>query len=596
LYRYCEERRFYVEGALTQRANGGSYMKNYIAKKLIAVIAAALLLFGVATVFVIENANKKSAESNAVNLLGVFATQMTDGNYKTADKYKILVQYSHDAKNIRVSVIDLDGKVLADTLSDDTEGFENHGSRPEITEAKGGGLGKNIRKSETDGIDYLYVARIVEVEETAVFLRISIPVNSINAYLFPIFSVMAVIFAAIIVLVFVLSKTLSAQIINPITLINKKLQTVGVKDLDNPIALTKYEEINEIITQIEDLSNRLDASIQSREAESNKNTFILESINQGIIAVDKRQNIIMMNQVAAEFLDCDVILPTNILNVVRNRSVVDALSRTLDDGQYQAFDMGLKESRLFEIRIMPVEYEYISAVMTISEVTDVRKLQLEKQEFFQNASHELNTPLTSILGYSEVLLKEKKYNPVFIETINREASRMRLLISDMLKIAELEGGTEEIVDEIIEFESVVIDVAASYEFTAAAKNIVIEKNLIKGAIKANEKKIREVVGNLLDNSLKYTQNGGKITLSLQKSREKIIFTISDDGIGIPRQYLNRVFERFFRVDKGRSKSEGGTGLGLSIVKHICNYYDAPISISSRVGGGTEISIAFRLVG
>jgi two-component system phosphate regulon sensor histidine kinase PhoR len=378
-------------------------------------------------------------------------------------------------------------------------------------------------------------------------------------------------------------------------LINKKLQTVGVQDSDNPITLTKYDEINEIIIQIEDLSNRLDASIRSREAESNKTAFILESINQGIIAVDKKQNVVMMNRVAADFLDCETDLPTHIVNVMRNRAVTDALNKTLDGGQYQAFDMGLKESRLFEIRIIPVEYEYISAVITISEVTDVRKLQLEKQEFFQNASHELNTPLTSILGYSEILLKEKKYNPAFLETINKEASRMRSLISDMLKIAELEGGTE-ITDEIIDLESVVADVAASYEFMAEAKNISIEKNLIKGNIKANEKKIREVVGNLLDNSIKYTQNGGKITLSLQKVKEKIIFTVRDDGIGIPRQYLNRVFERFFRAPQGRSKNESGTGLGLSIVKHICNYYDAPISIGSSVGGGTEISVAFRLVG
>lgn len=569
-------------------------MRNSIARKLVALIALALLVFGGVMIAVIDNTNKKSAENDAANLLGIFETQMHDGNYKTIEDYQVLVKYSENAKNIRVSVIDMNGNVLADTLSDSPENFENHLSRPEIIDAANGNLGLNMRKSETFNEKYLYAARTVTVDETRVFLRVSIPVHSINGYLVPIFVAMGIVFVVIIILVLVFSKTLSSQMITPISLINKKLQTVGVKNSDSPITLTKYDEVNEIISQIESLSNSLDVALQGKEEEKEKLNFILENINQGVIAVDKRQNVIMMNQMATELFNFDMALPTNIMNVERNQTISTALDKAITKGQYQSFDMQFMDNRLFELRVLPVEYEDIRAVITISEVTDIRKLQIEKQEFFQNASHELNTPLTSILGYSEVLIKEKKYNENFLVTINKEASRMKLLISDMLKIAELEGE-QEIIDEIIELDRIAADVASSFEISATAKNITIERNFAKGKIKANPEKIREIISNLLDNAIKYTESGGKIMLSLHKSKGEIIFTIKDTGIGIPRQYTTRVFERFFRVDKSRSKVAGGTGLGLSIVKHICNYYNAPISIRSNVGVGTEISIAFQLV-
>lgn len=569
-------------------------MSKSIARKLIALIACALIIFSAAIIIVINSTNNKSAEDYAKNLLGVFLSQMYDGNYVTAEQYKLLVELSGNAKNIRVSIIDLQGNVLADTLSDSPETFENHLNRPEIINANSGDLGKNIRKSETFNVDYLYLAKKITIDQTTVFLRISVPINSINSYLIPIFVTMFIIFVIILILIFLLSKTLSKQILNPIDLINKKLQTVGIKNSDSPIMFTKYDEINGILLQIENLSNKLDNAIQSQEYEKNKLKFILESINQGIVAVDKNKNAILINQVAADILDCELPLPTNMINIIRNQTINDALSKTLEKEQYQSFDICLKDNRLFEFRMLPTENEDIKGIIIILEVTDARKLHLEKQEFFQNASHELNTPLTSILGYSELLVKEQKYNAQFLEAINKEASRMRLLILDMLRIAELENKAE-IIDEVIDLKNLVLETTTAFTLVTNQKNITIECNLETGNIKANRGKIREVVSNLLDNAIKYTAAGGKITLTLKKVKGKLILAVKDNGIGIPRQYLNRVFERFFRVDKGRSKSEGGTGLGLAIVKHICNYYNAPISITSQVGVGTEISISFEMI-
>ena len=568
-------------------------MKNSIAKKLIAIVAVALLIFSAAIIFVIDNANKKAAQNYATNLLGVFESQMLDGEYTTLDQYQILVEYSNNARDIRVSVIDpVSGMVLADTLSSAPGALVSHSNRPEVAQAIGGGMGKDIRKSETFGTNYLYVARVVTIDNIAVVLRVSIPISSVNAYLAPVFIAMAVIFVVILMLIFVVSKALSAQIIRPINLIKKKLQTVGLKGEDNPLELTKYDDVNEILIQVDDISNQLDGIMLNREAEREKLNFILESMNQGIITVDKTCSILMMNQVASDIFNSTIPLPTSLLNIIRDPIVTEAVEKTLSSARYQELDISLRNNRLFELRILPAEYEDIRAIIILFDVSDARKLQTEKQEFFQNASHELNTPLTSILGYSEILLKEERYNATFVDVINREASRMRLLISDMLKIADLESGAQ-IIDEPIAFDGIVRDVANSLKIKAESKNITIEQRLIEASIMANPEKIREIVSNLLDNAIKYTECGGVITLSMTKTKERLIFTVKDTGIGIPRQYLGRVFERFFRADRGRG--DGSTGLGLAIVKHICSYYKVPISIDSQVGVGTEISISFELV-
>ena len=568
-------------------------MKNAIARKLIALISVILLVFCAAILLVINGVNGQAAENNAKSLLSVFEEQMFDGGYKTQAEYNVLVQRYASDENIRVSVIDLTGSVLADTRADSTENFENHSRRKEIIEANNGVIGVDIRMSDTFGIDYLYVAKIVKVDDISVILRISIPVNSINSYMLPILISSAAIFAIIILIVFLLSKTISGQLITPINLIKQKLQTVGEENMSAPIALTGYDEINGILLQVDKLSDRLDYALKQSSADKNKLNFVIENIDQGIIAVDGKQNAVLLNRTAAGIFDCNPSLPSNIMSIVHDKTVIDALTTTMESGQYQSFDLRLDGDRLFEFRILPTDYEEISAIIIVFDVSEIRKLQLEKQEFFQNASHELNTPLTSILGYSELLLKDGKYNETFLSAINKEASRMRLLISDMLKITDLESGME-ITDEIIDFDGIIDDVRTSFVPAANAKNIEIISDTTPCKIKANYEKVKEVIGNLVDNAIKYTQIGGKIELTAQNHRGKLVFTIKDNGIGIPRQHLSRVFERFFRVDKGRSKCEGGTGLGLAIVKHICGYYNIPISIKSSVGIGTEISLMFEM--
>lgn len=567
-------------------------MKNSIARKVLIAIALSLILFFVAVFFVISNINATIASDNAVNLLGVFETQMHDGMYTELGQYKILVKYSTNAKNIRVSVIDLNGKVLADTLNDDTESIENHADRPEFIEALKGNLGKDIRRSATFNVNYLYVARLINIEQTSVVLRLSVPIASINTYLTEMLVTMIGILFAVLIIVYFTSKKIAETAIVPVKLIKLKLDSVMSDGANSPMTLTKYDEINIILQEIDNISESLSSSLNNYQKEKEKLDFILGNINLGVLALDCSKNIIASNKIAKDYFNYNFDSIININKITRDNIILENINSSIVNNEHINFDRSYKNGKIFEIKLFPISSNEIKLIIIINDVTDVRKLAVEKQEFFINAGHELNTPLSSILGYSEMQLKSEQLNKQFIETINKEAIRMKLLISDMMNISELEEH-KQIIDEQIDIKKIVGQVIISQIPKAEKKKITLISDLDDCSVFVNNEKITEVVSNLIDNAIKYTNEGGKVEIFLKAYKDKIQFKVKDNGVGIAAKDLSRIFERFYRTDKGRSKAEGGTGLGLAIVKHICNYYNAPISVASKESIGTEFTITFN---
>ena len=321
--------------------------------------------------------------------------------------------------------------------------------------------------------------------------------------------------------------------------------------------------------------------------------LILANINQGIVAIDSKARITLCNKKAEEVFDFTFNKPIPIKKLIRNKTLIDNVQTAVAKSEYIAFDYNKSGTEDFDIRLLPVVSDEIRLIMTIQNVTHVRKVILEKQQFFSNASHELNTPLSSIIGYSELMLSDKTYNDTFVETIHKEATRMKELIGDMLKISELEEN-KKVIDEKINLRNIVEQVVTAAKPKATKKKIGIAVLAEECFIFANSEKMTEVVANLVDNAIKYTGKNGSILVSLSKHNNSAILSVKDTGIGIPQHALSRVFERFYRVDKGRAKTEGGTGLGLAIVKHICNHYKAPIRLQSKEGVGTEIIITFTV--
>ena len=611
-------------------------MKKIIIRTLLLFSFGILAVFSAAMLLVASDMNRKAADGNAAALLSVYEARMHDGRYGVPGfgDYEKLAAVSVGAENIRVTVIGTDGWVLADTLADPAAA-KDHSTRKEVIEALKGGTGTDIHRSETLGASgargpkFLYKAKLVEVEGAApVILRVAIPVKSINSYLYGALLTTALIFMLAFAATAVFSRFIADRLNKPFVLVKEKLD--GVLDPAaevKPIVLTKHDDINAVLRDIDEISEKLNATLAEFQSEARKLDLVLGNIDQGIIAVDGERRIVFCNKAAEDYFGFEFTTPLTVAKAIRNKTLLDNIGGAVEKNEFVSFDVSRPGGSIFEIRIFPVDSREISLIVTAQNVTNVRKVALEKQEFFQNAGHELNTPLSSVIGYSEMLLSmdngqltmdnegqmknkrreqtaesrgesqkiiNKKKIKAFAETINREAMRMKLLIEGMMKISALEEN-QEIIDENFDLKKVIEQAAAAAAPKAEKKGIKLTSDLDACIVCANPEKLTEAAANLIDNAIKYTEPGGNVRVGLKVAGGKAVLSVKDDGIGIPAASLSRVFERFYRVDKGRSKTEGGTGLGLAIVKHICNHYNAPIKIQSTENAGTEITVAFNCV-
>ncbi|MCL2556256.1 MAG: ATP-binding protein [Firmicutes bacterium] len=563
--------------------NKDKSLNRTVAFKIMIIIAVILIVFIIAMVFVITAVNRQSAKDTARSHLSIFENYL-----ESSSDFNNLVGLTDGY--LRITIIGLDGTVFADTFTNNPNDLENRMSRPEVSGAIANGEGQDIRRSETFRVDFLYLARIVDVDDGRVVLRVAIPVANINNYLWLLIGIMLGLFAIMMLAILFILPTLAKSLTSPIFMIKKKLENIGA-DEDSIIQLTKHDEINKVLLEIDQISEKLKNALYENLAKQQRLNLILENIDQGIIALDNEGVIISCNKQAEEFFCFEYSQPVPIDKIIRNIEVLENIKQAVQKKSLIFYDHTRANGEVFQVRFLPVALDKINLIIAIQNVTDLRKIAIEKQEFFANAGHELNTPLSAVVGYSEILLKDQKYNKAFIQTIHTEALKMKLLIEDMLKISELEES-KEIIDENIKFDYIVDQAIIAAGLKAKNKNIKITKSLDECMIIANAQKITEVVSNLIDNAIKYTNEGGEINIELKKDGISAVILVKDNGLGIPQKDLSRVFERFYRVDKARTKTEGGTGLGLAIVKHICNYYNAPIRISSKENKGTEISITF----
>ena len=420
--------------------------------------------------------------------------------------------------------------------------------------------------------------------------------DSINKYLTTfLFTAVMVITVVVILMAFVLP-IMSRNIMNPFYIIKETLDNIYNNRSLTPKNLTGFNDINNIIYDINEVAVDLNNNIIAYQTEKEKLNYVLENIAQGIIAVNKKKEIFFINQFAIDFLDIGERTVNNLNEIIKDENVIKKIDNAIELSRFSKFDS--KEHNMdIEITIIPIRNnENISALIKFEDVTDIRKLEIEKQDFFINASHELKTPLTSILGYSELLLATgggKKLND-FVNRINTEALRMKELVMDMLTLSRIEANWQETIDEKMDIKEIILNVYDSNKLKAQKRDITIDLNIESAFIMANKEKITEVVNNLVDNAIKYTDDGGNVKIILSTDKDKAIFTVKDTGCGIAPRYLNRIFERFFRVKNNKYLKVNGTGLGLTIVKNICNNYNADIHVKSEENVGTEISVVFTL--
>jgi two-component system phosphate regulon sensor histidine kinase PhoR len=486
-------------------------------------------------------------------------------------------------RNSRITLIAPSGKVLYDNRAVPSE-MENHKDRLEVKAAFETGKGEGVRNSDTLGSQFFYLAQKTDDGKV---LRLSIRTDSIRTSMGESVIFLVGILLLIGVLAMMFSRMQTRRIIQPINDI----------DLEHPEGEKLYEELFPLVSRIHNLNQSIQDKMRELSARTDNFNRITSHMEEGLIILDRAGKIITINRSAARFFEVEEDnLPGKHFSVAnRNLKLLESVEKALK-GQHQE-EIIEDRDRQYQLRATPVfqEEEVSGGILMLYDVTEKRRADNLRREFTANVSHELKTPLTSILGYAEILSNRMADGTDAIEFAGRiqgEAKDLLSMIEDIIRLSELDEGNIRTPMERVNLLKEAEKVAERLRPTAALRRIPIEVIGEEAFVQGIPTLLEEMLVNLLDNSIKYNVEEGEITVRIQKNKDKVVLEVADTGIGIPLEDQERIFERFYRVDKSHSKNISGTGLGLSIVKHIAAYHKAALSLESQVGKGTTIRIEF----
>lgn len=570
-------------------------MKNAVLKRFVFITLITLVVSTLVCLWLVGDYNlnqTKASMIDAVKLIDYSLDYSEDINEQINKINPLIVDSSS-----RITVIDKNGVVLGDTYKG-INYEDNHLQRPEVVEALKNGRGIDVRMSDTTNDRMLYVAQVCSDNEH--ILRVSVPYNGkvyLALWMMPAV-VLSSIFAFIVSVLF--SRHFTNTVSKPLQQVTDEIRKIQDGDYSSPLKVYEYDEITQIASAAHNLAQKIKLTMEEIVTERNKAQYVLNNMSEGLVLCDKNGYVSSMNKVANVVLGCgNVPIGKHIVNYTRNVDVINGVADAYNKGKNVTFDFDAPDGRIISANITrATENSDIGVIMVLIDVTTDRETQKLRQEFFSNASHELKTPITSIQGYSELLTSGMEYPPEqkkeFLLRIKKEAQNMTTLINDILMISRLEAGTT--VQSKNEFDiSLMLD-----EILLSAKPMIDEQklkvvcNCPSIIINAEYKRIYELFNNVIINAVKYNKPEGSVNINVNCAGKKLHFNVKDTGIGIPDVSQQRVFERFYRVDKGRSKKIGGTGLGLAIVKHIVNYYKGTVTLRSKLGEGTEIDILINL--
>lgn len=494
------------------------------------------------------------------------------------------IEYFHNLKikNYRISWIDTHGNVIYDSESDTTK-MENHLERKEVQQALLSGYGESERYSSTLMERSLYSAQKLS---DGTILRLSISQNSILTLLLGMIQPICIIF----VIAWILSITLAVQVSKKIV---KPLNEI---DLDNPLSNEGYDELSPFLQRIDSQQKQLQQQKAELLQKENELNTIIGSMNEGMVLLNPNGKIISINPAARQLLSADIdCIGADMLSICRNLNLQEILFGALQGKQGKQIIQFHGES--YQIDADPIISENVikGAVLFFFNVTEKEKAEQIRREFTANVSHELKTPLHSISGYAELLkngmVKENDRIP-FAGKIYDEAQRMIQLVEDIISLSHLDEGALGMKYENVDLYELAKKALQSLEAEANAACVTLELSGVPIIFTGIAQLLYSIIYNLCDNAIKYNHEHGKVTVTIQNKETEIVLSVKDTGIGIPPEHHQRIFERFYRVDKSHSKEVGGTGLGLSIVKHAAKIHKANIEVKSIVGKNTIVIVTF----
>ncbi|GFZ31433.1 PAS domain-containing sensor histidine kinase [Clostridium zeae] len=560
-------------------------------KIMFSVIITIIFSLVVVTSSFIAISNYQYLENSKANLKHYNDLLATLILANEPDKIAKLNQVKTLDREIRFTYISKTGVVEFDT-DKRLEDLDNHLTRVEIAQAIKSGEGSSVRFSKSLNKNLVYYA--TKLQDGSI-VRTSIPLDNVKIFQDTNIKYYLITLVFVLVLSVVLSLKLTRFIVDPVKELEIITARIARGELDGRVRVSSVDELGSLGMTFNEMADKLEVTMDELIDKQNRLEAILKSMDSGVIAVDRSHKVIMINPYAEKIfgIDKDIIGET-LMDHIRDFEL-DNVFETSD--AYKEIKIIWPEERELRVRTAEIinDGDHIGTVAVVQDITDIKKLENMRSQFVANVSHELKTPLTSIKGFAETLkyVEDEENRQKFLNIINEEAERLTRLINDILSLSNIEQNIE---CAKINFsgDRIIEDVYTLMKIEAEKKKIKLSADLNNTlSLVGDPDKFKQMMINLIDNAVKYSEEGDSVLITSSNKNGIITYTVEDTGIGIPKKDVARVFERFYRVDKARSRAKGGTGLGLAIVKHIVKTFNGNIDVESQLGVGTKFIIKIK---
>lgn len=546
-------------------------MKNKIFRALVALAAMAVLVASGLITFLVSQDYFNETKKELAQEARYISMGLESGGNDFLNKIA-----AENGSNVRITLIDKDGIVLFDNQAE-AKTLENHAMRQEVMEAVAVGAGEAERFSDTlDKTTYYYAVRL----DDGKILRLARTIDSIYKSVLQMLPIMGGIVIVVAFLASIVARRVTFNLIKPLDQVN----------LDEPLDNETYDELAPFLTRIAKQKRQLSKNLKKLRGKQEELTIITNNMNEGLVLLNGQQNVLFINESAAKIFGFSAkeVIGRNILTVDRAQEVQDLLQKVSQAGKGE----GLYEKDGHFYQLSGSSVNGSGSVILIYDVTEKMTAEKLRREFSANVSHELKTPLQSILGYAEIMkngLVKDEDKQRFLERIHAEAGNMIELIQNIMELSRLDENKTLDEFEDVDLLKLAQSVTLRLKHKAQTKGVTLNVSGSSACVCGVQSILSEVLYNLVDNSIKYNKDNGKVDIKVQDGSEEVTVSVSDTGIGIGAADRERVFERFYRADKSHSKEIGGTGLGLSIVKHGVLFHKGRVELESEPGVGTTIT-------
>ncbi len=546
---------------------------------------------------------RERLDGMAVVLRARVEADLKAGNHEELNE--LAVRLAREA-DVRVTLIAADGEVIADS-DEDASRMQNHSNRAELIEASETGRGSSIRRSPTLGIRMLYAALPVRQDDKLVaFVRLAVGLESIDSQLRQRQRALWLFAFAIAMLAAPVTYLIVRNIARPLTELTASARAIRGGDYQRSVPLQSRGELGELATAFNQMRVDLADRVAQLEDNNEQMSTVLGGMVEGVLAVDAQRHVLLANRACRSLLGISTseVAGRTLLEVVRNGEIDAAVSEAMTSDKTLEREITLIGPPRRVISVFVTRFvtgPKPGAVVVLHDITELRRLENLRREFVANVSHELKTPLASIKAYAETLrmgaINDAEHNLGFVDRISEQAEQLNRLIVDLLHLARVEAGQEAFQFTRVDVASVVERCVAQVKQLAEQKGTALRITASSEPITvwADSDGVFTILSNLVGNAVKYTPSGGEVEVRWHRQDDNVVLEVCDTGIGIAPEDRERIFERFYRVHKARSRELGGTGLGLAIVKHLAQSFGGSVSLTSEVNSGSVFRVALPVV-